>query len=118
MSEAEIKAISADAIAWANADAGIRGEVDAALAKLPRDGKYYSIRPNDRTPSAAWATGDGGRRMMRDYGAGAGEGEKSQDDFELWTRWQHNGDKRAAVRAAIRLYCAATGKGIPAWAGR
>ena len=110
--------ISADAIAWANADADIRGEVDAALSKLKREGKYYSIRANDRTPSATWAAGDGGRRMMRDHGAGAGEGERAMDDFELWTRFTHNGDKRAAVREAVRLYCAARALEVPAWAGR
>ena len=110
--------ISADAIAWANADADIRGAVDAALSKLKREGKYYSIRANDRTPSATWAMGDGGRRIMRDHGAGAGEGERAMDDFELWTRFTHNGDKRAAVREAVRLYCAARALEVPAWAGR
>lgn len=115
---AEAFALCADAIAWANADADIRREVDAALSKLKREGKYYSIRANDRTPSAAWATGDGGRRIMRDYGAGAGEGERAQDDFQLWTRFTHNGDKRAAVREAVRLYCAARALEVPAWAER
>ena len=115
MSAAEIRAISADAIAWANADADIRGAVDTHLAKLPRDGKYYSIRPDDRHPSATWGDCDGQRRIMRDFGR-VSAADAAMDDFELWTRWQHNGDKRAAVRAAIRMYCTAKGKAIPAWA--
>ena len=115
---ADALALCADAIAWANADADIRREVDAALAKLPRDGKYFAIRANDRHPSATWAAGDDGRRIMRDYGAGAGDGERAQDDFQLWTRFTHNGDKRAAVREAVRLYCAARALEVPAWAGR
>ena len=117
-SAAEMRALWAEAIAWANADADIRGIVDGWLAKLPRDGKYYSIRPDDRHPSATWAAGDDGRRIMRDYGAGAGDGERAQDDFQLWTRFTHNGDKRAAVREAVRLYCAARALEVPAWAGR
>ena len=109
-------ALRDEAIAWANADADIRGTVDAMLSKLRHEGEYFAIRPNDRTPSAKWAAGAGGRRIMRDYGAGAGEGERAMDDFELWTRCKHNGNKGAAIREAIRLYCTARGKPLPAWA--
>lgn len=115
MSAAERDALRDEAIAWANADAGIRGEVDAWLAKRKREGKYYSIRPDDRTPSATWGDCDGQRRIMRDYGR-VSKADAAMDDFELWTRITHNGDKGAAIRAAIRLYCAATGKPSPAWA--
>ena len=113
-SAAEMRALWAEAIAWANADADIRGIVDGWLAKLPRDGKYYSIRPDDRTPSAKWGDCDGQRRIMRDFGR-VSKRDAAMDDFELWTRITHNGDKGAATRAAIRLYCTATGKPIPAW---
>ena len=112
MSAAERDALRDEAIAWANADAGIRGEVDAWLATLKRDGKYYSIRPDDRTPSATWGDCDGQRRIMRDYGR-VSKRDARMDDFELWTRITHNGDKGAAVREAVRLYCAATGKPLP-----
>jgi hypothetical protein len=117
MSAAERDALRDEAIAWANADAGIRGEVDAWLAKRKREGKYYSIRPDDRTPSATWGDCDGQRRIMRDFGR-VSKRDAAMDDFELWTRITHNGDKGAATRAAIRLYCTAKGKAIPAWAGR
>ena len=114
MSAAERDALRDEAIAWANADAGIRGEVDAWLATLKREGKYYSIRPDDRTPSATWGDCDGQRRIMRDFGR-VSKRDAAMDDFELWMRITHNGDKGAATRAAIRLYCTATGKPIPAW---
>jgi hypothetical protein len=89
--------------------------VDALLAKLPRSGKYYALRPDDGTPSATWGKCDGQRRIMRDYGR-AGARDAAMDDFELWTRLEHNGDKSAAYREAARLYCTATGKRLPAWA--
>ena len=116
-SAAEMRALWAEAIAWANADADIRGIVDGWLAKCKREGKYYSIRPDDRTPSATWGDCDGQRRIMRDFGR-VSKRDAAMDDFELWTRITHNGDKGAATRAAIRLYCTAKGKAIPAWAGR
>ena len=117
MSAAERDALRDEAIAWANADAGIRGEVDAWLATLKREGKYYSIRPDDRTPSAKWGDCDGQRRIMRDFGR-VSKRDAAMDDFELWTRITHNGDKGAATRAVIRLYCTAKGKPLPALAGR
>ena len=116
-SAAERDALRDEAIAWANADAGIRGEVDAWLATLKREGSYYSIRPDDRTPSAKWGDCDGQRRIMRDFGR-VSKRDKAMDDFELWTRITHNGDKGAATRAVIRLYCTAKGKPLPALAGR
>lgn len=107
--------VGREAVAWFNADAGCRREVDALLAKLPRSGKYYALRPDDGTPSATWGKCDGQRRIMRDYGR-AGARDAAMDDFELWTRLEHNGDKSAAYREAARLYCTATGKRLPAWA--
>lgn len=107
--------IGREAVAWFNADAGCRREVDALLAKLPRSGKHYALRPDDGTPSATWGKCDGQRRIMRDYGR-ASKADALMDDFELWTRLEHNGDKAAAYREAARLYCAATGKRSPAWA--
>jgi hypothetical protein len=106
--------IGRDAVAWFNADAGCRREVDALLSKLPRSGKYYAIRPDDRHPSATWGKCDASRRLMRDHGR-VSAADATLDDFELWTRLEHNGDKRAAYREAVRLYCAATGKPSPAW---
>jgi len=117
MSAAEARALHEAAITWANADADIRGAVDAALAKLPQSGKggrtYYSLRTDDTKPSATWGKRDASRRLMCDHGRAE---RKLMDDFELWTRFEHNGDKRKAVCEAVRLYCTATGKPSPAWA--